>query len=76
MSAVRQNFHTDSEAVINRQINMELFASYTYLSMVRATSFFHLLIGSIVKFHIFKYRLLKASRAQKFYEYCPRTKAN
>jgi ferritin heavy chain len=32
---VRQNFHEDCEAAINRQINMELFASYTYLSMVR-----------------------------------------
>jgi len=29
----RQNFHEDCEAAINRQINMELFASYTYLSM-------------------------------------------
>lgn len=35
---VRQNFHEDSEAAINRQINMELFASYTYLSMVRKVS--------------------------------------
>lgn len=30
---VRQNFHPDSEAAINRQINMELYASYVYLSM-------------------------------------------
>jgi len=30
---VRQNFHEDCEKAINRQINMELFASYTYLSM-------------------------------------------
>lgn len=29
----RQNFHEDCEAAINRQINMELYASYTYLSM-------------------------------------------
>jgi len=29
----RQNFHSDSEAGINRQINMELYASYTYQSM-------------------------------------------
>uniref|UniRef100_A0A8C3YBI0 Ferritin n=1 Tax=Catagonus wagneri TaxID=51154 RepID=A0A8C3YBI0_9CETA len=32
-SRVRQNFHPDSEAAINRQINMELYASYVYLSM-------------------------------------------
>merc|ERR1711890_85750 len=33
MSPVKQNFHQDSEAVINKQINMELYASYVYLSM-------------------------------------------
>lgn len=32
-SRVRQNFHRDSEAAINRQINLELYASYVYLSM-------------------------------------------
>ena len=34
MSKVRQNFHTTSEAMINKQINMELTASYVYLAMV------------------------------------------
>ncbi|GAB1607686.1 soma ferritin-like [Argonauta hians] len=29
----RQNFHENSEAGINRQINMELYASYVYHSM-------------------------------------------
>ena len=33
-SQVRQNFHEDCEAAINRQINMELYASYVYMSMV------------------------------------------
>lgn len=33
-SQPRQNFHEESEAGINRQINMELYASYTYQSMV------------------------------------------
>jgi ferritin heavy chain len=33
MSRPRQNFHQDSEAGINRQINMELYASYVYQSM-------------------------------------------
>uniref|UniRef100_A0A8C0CI07 Ferritin n=1 Tax=Balaenoptera musculus TaxID=9771 RepID=A0A8C0CI07_BALMU len=32
-SQVRQNYHQDSEATINRQINLELYASYFYLSM-------------------------------------------
>jgi len=33
LSQVRQNFHQDSEAAINKQINLELYASYTYHSM-------------------------------------------
>ncbi|MBZ3877525.1 Ferritin, mitochondrial [Sciurus carolinensis] len=32
-SRVRQNFHRDSEAAVNHQINLELYASYVYLSM-------------------------------------------
>jgi len=33
MSRPRQNFHADCEEAINRQINMELYASYVYMSM-------------------------------------------
>merc|ERR1712096_262310 len=32
-SKIRQNFHEESEALINKQINMEFYASYVYLSM-------------------------------------------
>ncbi|XP_072172118.1 soma ferritin-like [Diadema setosum] len=32
-SMVRQNYHEESEAGVNKQINLELYASYTYLSM-------------------------------------------
>ncbi|KAK2116227.1 fts3-like protein [Saguinus oedipus] len=32
-SQARQNYHQDSEAAINHQINLELYASYVYLSM-------------------------------------------
>lgn len=32
-SKIRQNFHPDTEAGINKQINMELYASYVYQSM-------------------------------------------
>uniref|UniRef100_A0A8C9HI99 Ferritin n=1 Tax=Piliocolobus tephrosceles TaxID=591936 RepID=A0A8C9HI99_9PRIM len=32
-SQVRQNYHQDSEAAINRHINLELYASYVYLSI-------------------------------------------
>ena len=33
MSRIRQNFHEECEALINKQINLELHASYVYLSM-------------------------------------------
>ncbi|KAH0549161.1 soma ferritin-like [Cotesia glomerata] len=33
MSLVRQNFNADCENALNKQINMELHASYVYLSM-------------------------------------------
>ncbi|XP_074088139.1 ferritin heavy chain-like [Macrotis lagotis] len=32
-AGVRQNYHRDSEAAVNRQIHLELHASYVYLSM-------------------------------------------
>ncbi|XP_053436175.1 ferritin heavy chain-like [Nycticebus coucang] len=32
-SQVRQNYHPDCEAGVNRYINLELYASYVYLSM-------------------------------------------
>jgi len=32
-SRVKQNYHTETEGLINKQINMELYASYVYLSM-------------------------------------------
>ena len=30
----RQNYHSECEAGVNKQINMELYASYVYQSMV------------------------------------------
>merc|ERR1711978_215285 len=38
MSKIRRNYHEDCEALINKQINMEFYASYVYLSM---SSFFN-----------------------------------
>ncbi|CAM4637594.1 ferritin heavy chain A-like [Caretta caretta] len=32
-SQVRQNFHADCEAAVNHLVNLELYASYVYLSM-------------------------------------------
>ena len=34
-SQVRQNYHPECEAGVNKQVNLELYAFYTYLSMVR-----------------------------------------
>ena len=31
---IRQNYHENCEANVNKQINMELYASYVYLAMV------------------------------------------
>lgn len=33
MSAPRQNYHQECEAGVNKQINLELYASYVYMSM-------------------------------------------
>nr|CAX71539.1 ferritin, heavy polypeptide 1 [Schistosoma japonicum] len=33
MSLCRQNYHEECEAGINKQINMELYASYVYMTM-------------------------------------------
>merc|ERR1712227_1121098 len=33
VSKIRQNYREDCEALINKQINMEFYASYVYLSM-------------------------------------------
>merc|ERR1711890_2839 len=32
-SKIRQNYHEECEALVNKQINMELYASYVYLAM-------------------------------------------
>uniref|UniRef100_A0A8C0IV18 Ferritin n=1 Tax=Chelonoidis abingdonii TaxID=106734 RepID=A0A8C0IV18_CHEAB len=32
-SQVRQNFHAECEAAVNHLVNLELYASYVYLSM-------------------------------------------
>jgi len=33
-SKIRMNYHEETEALVNIQINMEFYASYVYLSMV------------------------------------------
>ena len=46
-SQIRQNYHRDCEAAINRMINMELFASYTYTSMVKNSLYFGLFCSTL-----------------------------
>lgn len=62
MSAVsrpRQNFHADCENGINRQINMELYASYVYMSMA-----FHFDRDDVAFKNMKKY-FLKASEEER-----------
>jgi len=33
VSRIRQNYKEESEALVNKQINMEFYASYVYMSM-------------------------------------------
>ena len=33
-SRIRQNYKEDCEALVNKQINMEMYPSYVYMSMV------------------------------------------
>jgi len=35
VSRIRQNYHDESEAGVNKQINLELYASYVYQQLVR-----------------------------------------
>jgi len=67
-SKVRQNFDAECEAGINKQINMELYASYVYLSMAY---YFDREDVALPGFHKF---FLKSSdeereHAQKFMKY-------
>jgi len=59
MAQVRQNYHEESEAKVNRQINLELYASYTYLAMAFHFDRDDVALGNIHKF------FLKASDEEK-----------
>ena len=36
ISKIRQNYHSEVEAGVNKQINLELYASYVYHQLVSA----------------------------------------
>ena len=49
MSRCRTNFHSENEANINKQINMELYASYVYLSMVSSVDYSYTVFTSYLR---------------------------
>lgn len=68
LSKIRTNYHATSEALINKQINMELHASYVYMSM---SAFFN---RDDIALNGFSKRFADASNeerehAQKFIDY-------
>jgi len=64
----RQNFHEDCEAAINRQINMELYASYTYLSMAFYFDRDDVAFNNVKKFFL-KCSVEEREHAMKLMEY-------
>jgi len=68
VSKIRQNYHEDCEALINKQINMEFYASYVYLSM---SSFFNRDDQALHGFadHFKKESNEERAHAMKFMEY-------
>ena len=48
-SKIRLNFHTESEATINKQINLELHASYVYMAMVSLKDLQYILLFALLK---------------------------
>jgi len=65
---IRQNFHEESEKALNKQINMELYASYVYLSMA---SYFERHDVALPGFHKFFKKNSDEERehAQKFIKF-------
>ena len=57
LSKIRTNFHANSEALINKQINMELHASYVYMSMVSQVLLFPAIYLQLMIFGIVKPQL-------------------
>jgi len=57
---VRFNYHEDNEGLINRQINLELYASYAYMAMA----------------HHFDRSDVALKGHYKFFKKCPKKKMN
>ncbi|XP_067858525.1 ferritin heavy chain, oocyte isoform-like [Heptranchias perlo] len=49
-SQVRQNYHKDCEDAVNKQINMELYSSYVYLSMTYYSDQDHVALRHFAEF--------------------------
>ncbi|VDO94536.1 unnamed protein product [Soboliphyme baturini] len=68
VSVIRQNFHLESEAGINRQINLELHASYVYLAMATYFDRDDVALPGFVKFFM-KSSDDEREHAKKFIKY-------
>lgn len=68
MAAIRQNYSSAVEALVNKQINMELYASYVYQSMA-----YYFDRDDIALEHFFEYfhkeSLEERTHAEKFMKY-------
>ena len=64
----RQNFHENSEAVLNKQINMELTASYVYMSMATFFARESVALPGLQEFFA-KASTEEREHAQKFIDY-------
>lgn len=49
---MHQNYHQDSEAAVNHQISLELYAPYTYLSMSYYLNHNDVALKNLVKYFI------------------------
>lgn len=67
-SLCRQNYHEECEAAINKQVNMELYASYVYLAMAHHFERDDVALPGFAKF--FKHQSdEEREHAQKFMDY-------
>jgi hypothetical protein len=68
VSQARQNFHVDCEAAINKQINLELYSSYVYMSMATFFNRDDIALKGFTKFFK-KNSDEERGHAQKFIDY-------
>lgn len=63
-SAVKQNYHVETEGDINKLINLKLNASYTYLALVRSFFFNVTVVHTIIAAVFVSITILKGSNGR------------